>query len=118
MKKSILITCISLSLFACASTMQVNSVIGHFEGRPHWNGDPNTTLSLKQGGIFELYWNNTAYTGTWEKLDKNQVSLKFNEITDIVMLLSSGVILDKERIIYFPNRNKIKMNNIILKRVK
>lgn len=118
MKKIILSICISLSLLACASTIHVNSIIGHFEGPPHWSGDPNTALSLKPDGIFELHWNNTAYTGTWTKADKNHILLKFDEITDIVMLLSSGVILDKERIINLQNINKIKMNNITLKRVK
>ena len=75
-------------------------------------------LSLKPDRTFDLHWLKRNYTGKWEILNKKQLILKFDEITDISILLGSGVILDKEREVKFIHKNKIKINHFILKREK
>jgi len=116
-----LIILFAILLFsACSVTKQQTSIAGRFKGRT-----PGTSsfvpsgeiiLSLKPDGAFDLYWLQKSYTGIWEILDKNHLLLNFDEITDDSILLTSGVILDREREVWFINKNKIKMPGHVIKR--
>ena len=116
---------LSLLLFsACSVTKQQSSIIGQFKGRtPNMSSfvpSGEMELSLNVDASFNLHWLGVDYTGRWEALDKNNILLKFDEITDILIHISSGVILDRERTVKFINKNKIVIDkdNFVLKREK
>ena len=120
MKRLIIIVFAILLFSACSVTKQQSTIIGKFKGytlgMSSFVPPGEMTLSLNPDYVFELHWLKRDYTGKWEILDKNQLILKFDEITDISILLGSGVILDKEREVKFINKNKLKLDNVVLKR--
>ena len=119
----LIILFIILLFSTCSVTKQQSSIIGQFKGHTptmtSFVPSSKMILSLKSDGTFELYWLHVDYTGKWDVLSKKHLVLKFDKITDDSILLSSGIILDKERKIKFINRNKIDFfGYCILKREK
>lgn len=115
MKKIIFALLTVFLLSSCAVTKK--AVTGEYYGRTYSIGGA-ITLSLKSDQLFDLNWRRN-YTGRWETIDKKQILLKFDEITDSVMFLASGVILDSICEVRVLNKNKLKMDGYyILKRQK
>lgn len=115
--KKIIFTLFTVFLFSsCAVTK--NGIIGEFKGKEGVIGGW-MTLSLNNNQSFDLNWLSTNYTGRWETVEKKQILLKFDEITDLSLFVRSGVILDSVKEIRFMNKKKIIMDyNSILKRQK
>lgn len=115
--KKIIFALLTVFLFSsCAVTKK--AVTGEYYGRTYSIGGA-ITLSLKSDQLFDLNWRHVDYTGSWETIDKKQILLKFDTITDPFMFLQSGVIKDSVREIKVINKNKLKMDdNTILKRKK
>lgn len=114
---------ILLMLPSCATIKNQSDLVGNFNGATPGIGSfvpaGEMSLSLFPNGTFKLNWLRVDYSGTWKLSDKSHILLKFNEITDIRILLCSGVILDKERTVRFVSKNKIIMlPRDILKREK
>ena len=116
MKKLIIFIITVILLSACVVTKQTSSVIGQFKGATYWMGEP-MNLSLLQNGTFYINWVGKDYAGIWEITGKNQVLLKFNKITDMAILLGSGSLNGNDTVVYFINKNKIKVNGDVLKRI-
>jgi hypothetical protein len=115
---------LSLLLFsACIATKRQSSIIGQFKGRAPAMGSfvpsGEMELSLNADSSFYLHWLSVDYTGRWEVLDENNILLKFDKLTDVLLYITSGVISDEERTIKVINKNKIYMIGFcVLKRVK
>jgi hypothetical protein len=123
MKKYIFTLLSLLLLFVgCVATKQQSFIIGYFNGRTPAMGSfvpaDEMKLSLNTDSSFNLHWLDVDYKGKCNVLDENNILLKFDEITDLLIHLRSGVILDKERTIKVVNKNKLKFGNVTLKRTK
>ncbi|MDR1544931.1 MAG: hypothetical protein LBS50_11135 [Prevotellaceae bacterium] len=118
MKKFVFI--LLLLFYACSVTTQQSSITGQFKGRTPSMGSfvpqDEMELFLNVDSSFNIHWLGVDYTGRWKVLGKNQLKLKFDEITDVYVHLRSGVILDRERTVKFIDKNKLKFGNTILKR--
>ncbi len=122
MKKTISIIIIAVMLVSCAIIKQNNTIIGEFKGKTPSAGSfvpvGEMSLTLLGGGAFELNWLNVDYSGKWELSGENSVIIFFDELTDPMLYLRSGVILDTEKELKFISKNKIQFNNWVLKRIK
>lgn len=105
MKKIIFMLFVGLLFSSCAITRDQSVFMGQFSG-PAFHS--SMTLFLNPDSTFLINWR-YDYSGKWEVLNRNHILLKFDEITNSEMFLSSGVILDRERVVKIVNRNKIVM---------
>lgn len=124
MKMNILLALLSGFIFSCSVSKESVSgdLIGDFYGVS--NGSiPNTTiqyfLELRADSVFKLKVRGHDYRpeciGVWEYKD-DTIFLKCNEEKDIATMLSNGYMNQREFKITIKNRNKLKFDNVILKR--
>lgn len=123
MKRQLIYVVLTTLMFsACAVTKRQDLIIGEYSGQTPRMGSfvprGNMNLSIFSKGIFEINWLDVTYSGTWELADRTRILLKFNDLTDPTILLRSGIISDREKEIQFINKNEIKFDNYILKRLK
>lgn len=129
MKKIIVIIC-SICLFSsCATTTCIFSHAGVYSGITpasiEWIPKGIVTLDLRPDNIFYLKWRRwdnseiqgINYIGRWKQAGDNYIWLDFDTV-DPGVQLSPHAISNKDRDIQFIHKNKIKMDDIILKRIK
>lgn len=121
MKKLILFVFITCMLQACIVTKHQSSIAGIFIGNTSsyssFSPSGKMSIHLKPDGKFALNWLDVDYSGIWQISGKNQILLQFDKITDISILLRSGTLSGEDKIVYFINKNKIKVNGDVLKRI-
>jgi len=127
MKRLIFILLTVFLLSSCATTKKTRSFTGIYSGKTpasiEWIPEGKATLTLKQDGSFDLKWRriNDAevagldYTGKWNKSDNAHVWLDFDEV-DITIQLSTHAVSYIDREIEFISKDKIKMDNFVLRR--
>lgn len=118
--KKIIVFIIIYMLEACSVYTQQNTITGTFIGKtPRYSSFvPSGTMSIhfKSNGKFDLTWLDIDYSGRWEIIKKDQVVLKFDKISDYI-LLCAGTLSGEDKIVYLINKNKIKVNGNVLKRI-
>ncbi len=60
---------------------------------------------------------NPQCEGRWQLLGRDTILLKCNEVKNILEALSTGYMAKRENKIEIINRNKLKYNQVILKRI-
>ena len=108
MKRLIILLSIFL-LSACSATKKPNLISGQFKGQTPLG---EIILVLKPYGRFELYFRCTYYTGIWIVLEKKRYILKFDVRTNSL----SQYAISGEREIKIVNKNKIKIEGLVMKR--
>lgn len=129
MKKLIVIMCTMHLLLSCSKAIYTNSPIGVYSGITpasiEWIPKGTVTLTLRSDNTFYLKWRHLDnseiqginYVGKWQKKGQNYIWLKFDEV-DLDVQLGPHAISYKDRDIKFIHKNKIKMDDIVLKRIK
>lgn len=124
MRVNILLALLSGFIFSCSVSKEFVSgdLIGNFYGMS--NGSiPNTTiqysLELRADNVFKLKIRGHDYQpeciGVWEHKG-DTIFLKCNEEKDIATMLSNGYMNQREFKVTIKNRNKLKLDNVVLKR--
>ncbi len=111
----LLLLCVII-VFSCSSEKFVS-------GEYHKKGeDYQYNLSLEKDSTFELTIHypdvNPKCKGKWFYETKNTILLKCYEENDLITQLSTGYMAERERKIFVLNSNKIRIDKIILKRVR
>lgn len=124
MKVNILLALLSGFIFSCSVSKEFVSsdLIGSFYGVSN-SSMPNTSiqyfLELKTDNVFKLKIQGHDYRpeciGVWEHKG-DTLFLKCNEEKDISIMLSSGYMNQREFKVTIKNRNKLKLDNVVLKR--
>lgn len=108
-----------LLLFVCQCT-PVNKTITHgtfyIEGKDFKysidiNRDSTFTIKLQNMEVIEMC------NGQWHYIDKNTIHLLCDS-ANLSEMISTGYIPEREKYIYVVNSNKIKMDQVVLKRYK
>lgn len=124
MKNKIYFLALCVSVLSCSITKNIDydSMIGEFQGKyPGFIKGTYVQYNLKLKGDSSFYFQikghdyNPECKGVWS-LCNDTLFLKCNEEKDIAILLSSGYMNKREYKVTIKNRNKLKLNNIILKR--
>lgn len=116
-QKLFLIISAALLLCACSTTKHTISTCGRFVGQSFWSEDP-LDISLNKDNTFKLNWAKNNYTGTWQFTAKNRIILMFDTIAVPNILLGSGSINEDNLTIQLINKNKIKLDGDLLKRIE
>lgn len=124
MKKGILFILLIGLEYSCSTSKILNDeiLIGKFEGTSKGTF-PNTSiqyfLELSRNNTFNFRIKGHDYrpecTGIWD-YKSDTIFLKCNEEKDISVLLSSSYMNQREFKIAIKNRNKLKLDNVVLKR--
>lgn len=124
MKVNILLALLSGFIFSCSVSKEFVSgdLIDSFYGVS--NGSMSNTsiqysLELKTDNVFKLKMQRHGYqpecVGIWEHKN-DTIFLKCNEEKDIAIMLSSGYMNQREYKVVVKNRNKLKLNNVVLRK--
>jgi hypothetical protein len=80
------------------------------------------TLELKPDGTFtfiiKVKDGQPQCSGMWEIVGNEFIFLKCNEITDIIETLTNAYMSKREHKVEIINKNKLKYNDVVLKRKK
>lgn len=124
MKKGILLILLIGFGYSCSTSKVLNdeTLIGKFEGTSK-GLFPNTStqyfLELNRNNIFNFRIKGHDYSpkciGRWEHKG-DTLFLKCNEEKDVAVLLSSGYMNQREFFIKIKSKNKLQLDNVVLKR--
>lgn len=111
-------------MFISCSTLKTepNNIVGTFYKQGSKNGfNYEYTLKLYKDNSFflghKVHGANPQCKGQWEQ-SNDTLFLKCNEENEVSIMLSSSYMNERKYALKIVNRNKIKINNILLRRVK
>ena len=116
--KNILLISLILFVFSCKTIVIHDNISGKFykKGR-----DYSYSLILNEDSSFIFYFKaqdvKPQCEGRWQLLSKDTILLRCNEVKDLIDALSTGYMPKREHKIKIINRNKLKYNQIVMKRV-
>lgn len=123
MMKKVLIYSIAMILFLPCKAQKIDreTIQGTFYRR---NKDrdfsSSYTLELHSDGSFllieKLFEANPQCKGKWELEDNKFIVLKCNDVNDVVETVTNGYMNKREQKLLIISRNKIRYNDVILKR--
>lgn len=124
MKSKVYFVALCVFVLSCSTTknMSYDKIIGKFYGKhPGFSKGTYThyNLELKQDSTFYFQINGHDYSpeckGMWS-LSNDILLLKCDEEKDVAVLLSSGYMNQREYKVIIKNRNKLKLDTVVLKR--
>ena len=107
----------------------MHSVFGTYRGKTpaslEWIPSGEAILELRSDGLFALKWRQVDhpdlqridYTGRWKEIDKTHIWLDFDEV-NLMIQLGTRALSYEDREIVLIGKKRIKIDNIVLKRVK
>ncbi len=108
------------TLMGCCSPMLIQNLPGEFTSHAE---DSSTSITFKNDGTFFFKQTNLdviqSCEGKWELKSDDIIVVKCNDETnDVIKALSIGLIESFEKEVNLLNKNKIQIDNLILKRKK
>lgn len=123
-KKLIYIVIMMIPLLSCkAQKVEQESIYGTFyklDKDKHFSS--SYTLILNEDGSFKLLEKhkdgNPQCNGSWEIVNKEYILLKCGEVADAMETLTNAYMSKREHKVEIISKNKLKYNDVILKRKK
>ncbi len=125
MRKNIVFIVIVMMTFISCKAQKVGSELlcGTFyklEKKKHFSTSYKLELNSDRTFVFiiKVQDGQPKCNGKWEIIDNEFIVLKCNEITDVAETLTNAYMSKREHKLTIINKNKIKYNDIVLKRRK